>query len=287
LFFTFVCIMASWTYLLTLLLGFQLTGMFVIMLYKMFVTDVARFASIYLLVLVGHSVAFYSIEDPTQTAQYITATTELGSNYLWFNEFWWRLEKDFLVLLGQITWSDFEDVTFEGYHWLADLLLLFHIVFCTLMLLNMLIAMIGDTFGEVKDNALQEWTLAYAQIIISIESEMPPNKLAKVHEYWTNVQGKRYLQIMDTDPNYYDNAPPSDEKERLALVQTLDLNNDGIISDSELKIVDALHALHNIPEESDDGFRAQKDHIAVLETSENFGGKDQLIGRLEPTLTMV
>jgi len=128
-FFTFICVLSAWTYVLTLLLGFQLTGVFVIMLWKMFITDVARFASIYIMVLLGQSIAFYAIEDPTQTAQYVYPGPELGSNLTWFKEYWWRLENTFLVLLGQISFDYVESVSLPEYVWLSDLLLLFHVVF--------------------------------------------------------------------------------------------------------------------------------------------------------------
>jgi len=272
--------------MLTLLLGFQLTGVFVIMLYKMFVTDVFRFASIYLIVLMGQSIAFYAIEDPTQAAQYLYPGQELGSDMTWFKEFWWRLESTFLILLGQISFDYVESVSLPEYGWLTDLLLLFHVVFCPIILLNMLIAMVGDTFGDVKDNAQQEWTLAYAQIIISIESEMNSKQKREIKEYWTNIQGKRYLQIQDENKDFYKTVSNDDQAELVEILQRLDLNKDGIIDTTELKIGEqVLKKLGKIVEEPDDGFRAQKDHVAVLESSENFGGTDHLSGRLNPELT--
>jgi len=244
-----------------------------------------RFMSIYMLLLVGHSVAFYVIEDPDLAAPFVYPGQELGSDMTWFKEFWWRLETDFYVLLGQISWDNFESVTRDNYLWLADLLLLLHVVFCTIMLLNMLIAMIGDTFGAVKENAAQEWTLAYAQIIFSLEAELSIDKQQRIRPYWAVINGKRYLQVMDTNKEYY-KASQSEEKDLMELLKSLDLNNDGLITEVELKIGDAvLKHLGKIPEEPDDGFRRQKDHVAELESMTNLGGTAHLTGRLNPELT--
>jgi len=142
-----------------------------------------------------------------------------------------------------------------------------------------------DTFEAVKDDAELEWTLAYAQIIFSIESEMPPSKLATLHPYWAEIGGKRYLQIMDTNKEYYKNQD-MEEKELLELLKSMDTDQDGKISDLELKIGSlVLKSLNKINEEPDDGFRAQKDHVAVLESSENFGTTSNLSGRLQADLT--
>jgi len=258
--------------------------MFVIMLWKMAMTDVARFAALYTVVLVGHSIAFYAIEDPTLVAQYVYPGQELGSDFTWFKEFWWRLEIDFYVLLGQISWDGFESYTFDGYLWLADLLLLFHVIFCTIMLLNILIAMIGDTFGDVKENAFQEWTLTYAQIIQSIESEMTPHKLQKLNPYWTTIGGKRFIQLQETNRDFYKQGDK--DTENLAellktLERDLDLNKDGKISSEELKLSELTRELGKIVEETpEDGFRAQKEHIAQLESLDNLGTTGNLTGRL-------
>jgi len=257
------------------------------MLWKMFTTDVARFASIYIIVLIGQSVAFYSIEDPTQTAQYVYPGPELGSNLTWFKEFWWRLENTFLILMGQVSFDYAESVSLPEYVWLSDLLLLFHVVFCPIIMLNMLIAMVGDTFGDVKGNAQQEWTLSYAEIITSIEAEMSDEQKQNIKEYWTNIQGKRFLQIQDKNEDFYKVPQQDDKAELVELLQQLDLNNDGIIDANELKIGEAfVKKLKKLNEpEPEDGFRSQKDHVAVLETAENFGGQDNLIGRLNSELT--
>jgi len=147
--------------------------------------------------------------------------------------------------------------------------------------------MVGDTFGDVKGNAQQEWTLSYAEIITSIEAEMSDEQKQNIKEYWTNIQGKRFLQIQDKNEDFYKVPQQDDKAELVELLQQLDLNNDGIIDANELKIGEAfVKKLKKLNEpEPEDGFRSQKDHVAVLETAENFGGQDNLIGRLNSELT--
>ncbi|CAF5177494.1 unnamed protein product, partial [Rotaria sp. Silwood1] len=72
------------------------------------------------------------------------------------------------------------------------------------LLLNLLIAMMGDTYGNVIEGATQIWHLERARIVFAIENEMSidERKLDK-NKYWTNVDGQRYLQVEEVDKNCF------------------------------------------------------------------------------------
>jgi hypothetical protein len=261
-FFVFFCVLFVWTYELTLLLGFKLTGPFVIMLYKMWGHDIARFAAIYSLVLIGHTSAWYVIAAP------------MGDEV--FHEWFLRLKRDFLILFGQISFEEFAEGMTPGFAWLSSLLLFFHIIFVFIMLLNVLIGMMGDTFHDIKDRSDQEWHLAYAQIIFSIESEMPKEKLQNC-DYWTTVSGKRYLQVQDVSKEYFQEVVEEKESFSETTLALFDKNKDGTIDQHELQ--QAKEAL----EEKGGSFGVERkgEHVAEIEPLAQLGPQDKLAGRVD------
>jgi len=267
LFFVFFAVLFVWTYELTLLLGFRLTGPFVIMLYKMWGHDIGRFAAIYLLVIIGHTTAWYVMAAP------------LGGEV--FDEWFDRLKRAFLILFGQISFEEFADEMTPGFSWLSSVLLFFHIIFCFIMLLNVLIGMMGDTFHDIKDRSDQEWHLAYAQIIFSIESEMPKGNLK--HPYWTMVNNKRYLQVQDVSKEYFGEVVEEKESFSELTLKAFDKNKDGVIDAEELAA-----AKKQLDEKGATGLAQMLDfkgepqeHVAQLVNSSELGPQDHLQDRLD------
>jgi len=274
----------STTIILTLLLGFRLTGPFVIMLYKMLSQDVARFASIYLLVLFGHGSAWYVLEMPT------------GQEV--FHEYFWRIKRVFLLLFGDISFEEFAYAMEPGYNWLSTFLMLLHIILVFILLLNLLIGMMGDTFHEIKDRADEEWHLAYAQIISSVESEIPPETLQTQVKYWTTIGNKRYLQVQDVNDDYF-KAEETKEDEQKEIQETamkeLDADNDGIVTVEEVKqLAQSLEekgenfglTLRSTPSQMRDRSSSTGSNRSDKEKrSHNLGPSDKLEGRLDPSLS--
>eukprot|EP00808_Paulinella_micropora_P028261 g3266.t1 len=228
-FFVAVSILLAWSYCFALLLGFKLTGPFVIMIWKMMVGDVLRFATIYLVLLLGFTSAFTALYN-----QPFESTTEL------FGTFWSYLVTLFLVMLGNIDFVYFNETCIDGYQWLMSILLLMYVIVISIALLNLLIAMMGDTYQDVKDKADAEWHLAYAQNIMSIESEMgdwhfvesenqsrAESKKTDI-KYWTVINGKKYLQVQEVNEKYYDAIRSQD------LTDKMDANRDGHLTLKEL-----------------------------------------------------
>ena len=93
-------------------------------------------------------------------------------------------------------------------------LLIFYVVLITILLLNLLIAMMGDTFADVKGSAKQLWFvfsfsfrfilsirsvfrhLERTRIALDIERNLSEEErtLTK-NRYWVDIEGERYFQV--------------------------------------------------------------------------------------------
>jgi hypothetical protein len=63
---------------------------------------------------------------------------------------------------------------------------------------------VGDTYGKVSEQALQQWHLERARILFSIQNEMTPEeRLSKRKCYWVHIDGKRFLQIVVFNESHY------------------------------------------------------------------------------------
>jgi hypothetical protein len=217
-----ITLLIVWGYTLTLLLGFKTTGPLVIMMSQIYTRDVFRFVLLYIVVLIGFTGAFYVLEE---------SDSHSGNGIaVFFN----RMRLLFFVLLNSFDESSFHDGIAEPYRPLSFLLIILYIVTLTIMLLNLLIAMMGDTFNSTKEDADKVWHMSYAQIITSLESEMSQSELQKEEiRYWLEDNGSKYLQVEEVDPDYY---LPKKKKEISAaeLMAEADTNKDGEISYKEI-----------------------------------------------------
>jgi len=126
----------------------------------------------------------------------------------------------------------------------GGLLVITYSVLITVMLLNLLIAMMGDTYGIVKESTEMEYVQYKAQIIMSLENEMSASDWKTINPYWIMDSGKPWLQIqiknaffleMNQNASLASAEPPkpvvSDEKK----FADADLDQDGKIDADELK----------------------------------------------------
>ncbi|CAF1025183.1 unnamed protein product, partial [Didymodactylos carnosus] len=101
------------------------------------------------------------------------------------------------------TFGDFDIDYFSEttYNYVSIPLLIIYIVVVAVLLLNLLIAMMGDTFKNVLGNAKQIWQLERARISYAIESDMSIEERQKA-KYWTMINGRRYLEVEELITNY-------------------------------------------------------------------------------------
>ncbi|CAF1036236.1 unnamed protein product [Rotaria magnacalcarata] len=170
----------GWGYMLFFVMAFRLTGPFVVMIYEMLFNDVLRFFIIYAVFLVGFSQAFFVLFDNNG-----------------FSGFLLSVKQSFLGMLGDF---DLDAYTETNYRYVSVILLIVYIIVVTILLLNLLIAMMGDTYGNVIEGATQIWHLERARIVFAIENEMSgEERNLDTNKYWTNIDGERYLQVEEVD----------------------------------------------------------------------------------------
>ncbi|CAF1171543.1 unnamed protein product [Rotaria sp. Silwood1] len=170
----------GWGYMLFFVMAFRLTGPFVVMIYEMLLNDVLRFCIIYVVFLVGFSQTFFIL-----------------FNYNGFLGFVISVKQCFLGMLGDF---DLDAYTSTEYAYINVLILIFYIIVVTILLLNLLVAMMGDTYGNIIEDATQVWHLERARIVFAIENEMDTEqRILPINKYWTNIDGERYLQVEEVN----------------------------------------------------------------------------------------
>mmetsp|Transcript_6305 Transcript_6305/g.19137 ORF Transcript_6305/g.19137 Transcript_6305/m.19137 type:complete len:700 (-) Transcript_6305:222-2321(-) len=194
-----VAVVIAWSYLGFFFLGFRKTGPFVVMIYKMMIADMFRFGIIWIAFLLGFSQAFYVIFEEKGFVAYLT-----------------RAKECFVAMLGGF---EFDDYLNSRYPVLSISLLVIYIFVVTILMFNLLIAMMSDTFSRINEEANQRWHLEWARIIISIENEMSLSQRLQA-KYWVDVEGRRYLQVQEVHEVSNTQDPPADNSR--ALLDELD-----------------------------------------------------------------
>lgn len=160
------------------------------MIYKMLATDMLRFCMIFVTFLVGFSQAFFvlfSFEGPNGV---------LDSLLLCFK-----------AMLGEV---DFD----SKFSIIPTLFMVVYIIVVAILLFNLLIAMMGDTYTNVNEAADAQWYLERARIIFAIEKKMSTAARTKAQNtYWTTIDSipeggdapmtKRYLQIEQVNQDHF------------------------------------------------------------------------------------
>jgi len=221
----------------------------------------------------GYTTAFFSLENAA------------GPGEPEFQGYWERLIQTFFVLLGNSDFDGFPGNMRPGFREYTQFLLLTHVLFVTIMLLNLLIAMMSDTFNKVKENALFEWHMTYAQIIFSIESELPPSYFREPAKsgfsaYWTMVGNERFLQVQEVSKEWYTKvSSEGSEKDVESLIAQFDVDGDGVLTRTE--IVTGLAKLKA------QGIDINVDATATgeLVPSSQLGPKDQLANRVPDSIS--
>jgi len=284
-FFVALACAVSWIYTLSLLLGFNLTGPFVIMIYKMLSSDVARFIIIYLIILVGYSVAIFALEDPVPW----------GTEFR--DIFYGRVYPLMMTMLGGVDFDNFPLNTMaifpdppvgtpvrSNYIPFSTLLYLSYVILITILLLNLLIAMMGNTFGAVKERSREEWHMAYAQIIFSLESELPEsfwNDKDAFVPYWVTIDNKRFLQVDEDNSEAYIAGIAQRVKEsEEEVVKLFDVNGDGVVSREEMQL--GLEKLAQSGLELGRQDSREQKHVV---SADQLGPQSGLANRLDPNLS--
>ncbi|CAB3229660.1 unnamed protein product [Arctia plantaginis] len=145
----------SWFLLMFFAGAVKLTGPFVTMIYSMITGDMFTFGIIYSIVLFGFSQSFYFLYKGFPNVQ----TTLFGS----YASTWMAL---FQITLGDYSYTDLGMTTYPN---LSKTVFAIFMVFVPILLLNMLIAMMGNTYAHVIEQSEKEWVKQWAKIVVSLE----------------------------------------------------------------------------------------------------------------------
>ncbi|XP_023290648.1 transient receptor potential cation channel subfamily V member 5 [Orussus abietinus] len=150
-----VAVPGSWFLLMFFAGAVRLTGPFVTMVYSMITGDMLTFGIIYTIVLFGFSQSFYFLYKGFPGVK--------SSLYHSYHSTWMALLQ---ITLGDYNYTDLSLTTYPN---LSKTVFAIFMVLVPILLLNMLIAMMGNTYAHVIEQSEKEWMKQWAKIVVSLE----------------------------------------------------------------------------------------------------------------------
>ena len=162
----FLSIPFIWLYLLFFAGAIKLTGPFVTMVFSMITGDMTTFFIIYIIFLFGFSQAFYFMIKEVRDR----AEDENAEKYQNYALTWVAL---FHMTLGEYSYSVIENSPYKA---MAMVFFFIYQVIMPILLFNMLIAMMGNTYAIVSEKSEKEFLKQWARVIMSIERAVSVDK---------------------------------------------------------------------------------------------------------------
>ncbi|KAK3103630.1 hypothetical protein FSP39_020635 [Pinctada imbricata] len=172
-----IAVPGSWFFLLFFARGKLETGPMVVMMETMILTDVSRFMIIFLIFLAQFSTAFYFLFQGANISQ-----GQGFSNLL-----------DTVLTLFQMTLGEFkyQEFNLTKYSGLTKMVFAVFMLLVPILLLNMLIAMMGNTYSQVIAKSEKEWHRQWAKIVVVLERGFSKKNLLQYQkEYAIKLVGK-------------------------------------------------------------------------------------------------
>ncbi|XP_050533722.1 transient receptor potential cation channel subfamily V member 5 isoform X2 [Daktulosphaira vitifoliae] len=149
----------SWFLLMFFAGAVRLTGPFVTMVYLMITGDMLTFFVIYSVILSGFTQSFFFL--------YKGSPEVASSLYKSYPSTWMAL---FQVTMGEYNYAD---LSYTVYPALSKTVFTIFMVLVPILLLNMLIAMMGNTYAHVIEQSEKEWMKQWAKIVVTLERAVP------------------------------------------------------------------------------------------------------------------
>ena len=214
---TSVLSLVGWSYATVFLMGIEFTGAFIVMLIEMFRKDVSRFLAIFACILIAFSESFYVAMDLAadrggdgalggcSDPEYETvgACEEAGAE--WEAEryiFWARVKHLMQLSFDGPEWDGYQSTT------VVELLFFLFTILVMVMLLNMLIAQMGDTYTKIYDDAHLTFLKNRAGLIYQFERSVTANKLRSSIPNLVIMHGAAYIRVENVDDGYYGRDEP-------------------------------------------------------------------------------
>merc|ERR1719270_1683691 len=164
--------------------GFKLVGPMVTMIYRMLAQDLTKFGIIYSMFIIGFSQAYYIIyqtfEDDEEEGNPMENPQE-------------SFIQMFIMSLGEF--GDLYD-TFEStrYSVLAKIQWFIFMSLLVILMLNLLIAMMGDTYAKIAE-IKNEWMRQWARIVLIVERSISPKERLRQQNRYCDIdtQGNKAL----------------------------------------------------------------------------------------------
>ncbi|XP_001606102.2 transient receptor potential cation channel subfamily V member 5 isoform X1 [Nasonia vitripennis] len=194
-----VVMLTTAPYFLFFCRGFKTVGPFVVMIYRMIMGDLLRFVSIYLVFVMGFSQAYYII-----FLSFDNPITPEGVDDSKANPLPSAMESIMAMFLMSMTnFGDYYDA-FENteHEMLAKCLFVVYMAIVSVLLVNMLIAMMGNTYQKIAETR-NEWQRQWARIVLVVERGVAPaERLKKLNVYSQPMSDGRkalVLRLNQTD----------------------------------------------------------------------------------------
>ncbi|XP_072909209.1 transient receptor potential cation channel subfamily V member 3-like isoform X1 [Hemitrygon akajei] len=175
----------GWINVLYYTRGFQSMGIYSVMLQKILLSDVVHFLFVYLLFLIGFSAALASLIQRCPNGRKCSS----------FDSFNMAMLELFKLTIGL---GDLEIQSQAVYPQLFLFLLVLYVVLTFILLLNMLIALMGDTVGNLSKDSKNIWKLQRARTILNLEKYLP-KFLKEKFQLGIELNGKRYIRINEVN----------------------------------------------------------------------------------------
>uniref|UniRef100_A0A8C7KCI7 Transient receptor potential cation channel, subfamily V, member 4 n=1 Tax=Oncorhynchus kisutch TaxID=8019 RepID=A0A8C7KCI7_ONCKI len=174
--------------------GLKLTGTYSIMIQKILFKDLFRFLLVYVLFMIG-----YSSGTVSPTAHFFSAVCRPCRDTDTFSNFLLDL---FKLTIGM---GDLDMVSSAQYPAVFLILLVTYIILTFVLLLNMLIALMGETVSQVSKESKKIWKLQWATTILDIERSFPvclrksfrSGEMVTVGKNWDGTPDRRWCFRVD------------------------------------------------------------------------------------------
>ncbi|KNC48133.1 uncharacterized protein AMSG_04363 [Thecamonas trahens ATCC 50062] len=177
-------IIAGWCSLLYYARGLQSLGPLVITIWNVLVRDLVRFSAIFVIFAVAFAQALHvcvKFRDVEGYDWWLTALIEVFAAGTGVNDF---------------DYKDLGPTVRDGGYVMAVLVFIVFDVVVIVLMLNMLIAMMNNTYQDIADNAQRQWALQWASIILDAERKLDIRERVRLQIGTVDKYGVRGYTVM-------------------------------------------------------------------------------------------